>query len=145
MAKILVSACLLGVNCRYKGDGKPCRAVLDMAGKHTLIPVCPEQMGGLPTPRPPAEQKGGRVVTKDGADLTDAFVRGARDALIPALLNGADYAVLKARSPSCGKGKVYDGSFSGTLVDGDGVFAALLKKEGIPVYTEEELHEIPED
>lgn len=138
MAKILVSGCLLGISCRYKGDAKPCQRVMELAEKHTLIPVCPEQMGGLPTPRPAAEQKGGRVITMDGQDVTDRYTLGAQEALKPALLNGVSAAILKARSPSCGSGSVYDGSFSGTLVPGDGVFAQLLKKNGIAVYTEED-------
>ena len=143
MAKIIVSGCLLGIQCRYKGDGKMNEKILALAQKHTLICVCPEQMGGLATPRPPAEQKDGRVLTQDGSDVTEQYQKGAEAVLRMAQLNHADFAILKARSPSCGSGIVYDGTFTGTRVSGDGVCAALLKKNGIPVYTEEELDKLP--
>lgn len=143
MAKIIVSGCLLGIDCRYKGDSKVCEKILSLAEKHTLICVCPEQMGGLATPRPPAEQKDGKVFTQDGADVTNQYRKGAEAVLKMALLNHADFAILKARSPSCGSGIVYDGTFTGTRVPGDGVCAALLKENGIPVYTEEELEKLP--
>ncbi len=139
--KIVMSACLLGVRCRY--DGGHSRD--DIAIKHhetnELIPVCPEELGGLPTPRPPVEIVGGdgsdvldgtaKVLTADGTDVTEAFLQGARHALKTAQLHGVTHVVLKARSPSCGCGDIYDGSFSGTLVSGDGVTAALLKRHGI--------------
>lgn len=143
MAKIIVSGCLLGIDCRYKGDSKTNEKILSLARKHTLICVCPEQMGGLVTPRPPAEQKDGKVITEDGTDVTAQYTKGADAVLRMALLNHADFAILKARSPSCGSGIVYDGTFTGTRVPGDGVCAALLKKNGIPVYTEEELDQLP--
>lgn len=143
MAKIIVSGCLLGIDCRYKGDSKTNEKILSLARKHTLICVCPEQMGGLATPRPPAEQKDGKVITEDGTDVTAQYTKGAEAVLRMALLNHADFAILKARSPSCGSGIVYDGTFTGTRVPGDGVCAALLKKNGIPVYTEEELGQLP--
>jgi uncharacterized protein YbbK (DUF523 family) len=136
---IIVSACLAGVNCRYDGGTKPCAAVIRLVAEEQAIPVCPEQLGGLPTPRLPAEQVGEKVIRKDGLDVTAEFMRGAREALKIARLVGAKTAILKARSPSCGSGKIYDGSFTGRLVDGDGVFAGLCKKEGIEVRTEEEL------
>jgi uncharacterized protein YbbK (DUF523 family) len=103
------------------------------------VPLCPEQLGGLLTPRLPAEIRGDRVIRNDGVDTTEAFSRGAQEALKLAKLVGAKAAILKARSPSCGSGKIYDGSFTGKLVDGDGVFAALCKKNGIEVRTEEEM------
>lgn len=135
----IVSACLAGANCRYNGQAKPHPKVLEMVRRGEAIPVCPEQMGGLPTPRPPAEQRGNRVFTNKGDDVTDAFVHGAEEALRVAQLAGCDEAVLKSRSPSCGPGKVYDGTFSGKLVDGDGVFAKVLKDNGVKVKSEEEL------
>ena len=137
--RILVSACLLGCACRYDGKSKPHPAVAALCEKHTLIPVCPEIYGGLPTPRPASEIVGDRVLNGTGADVTAAYLHGAKEALRLAKQFGCTVAVLKAKSPSCGKGKVYDGSFTRTLTDGDGVTAALLMKNGIKVYTEEEL------
>ena len=137
--KILISACLLGVRCRYDGASKACPGVEELARKHTLIPVCPEQLGGLPTPRPPAERQGELVVTHSGADVTEQYRRGAEETLRLCRLFGCEAAVLKERSPSCGSGQVYDGTFSGTLTAGDGVTAALLKEHGIPVYGEGDL------
>jgi uncharacterized protein YbbK (DUF523 family) len=136
---IIVSACLAGVHCRYDGESKPCAAVIRLVAEGKAVPVCPEQMGGLTTPRLPAEQIGDKVFQKDGADVTSEFNRGAQEALKIARLVGANTAILKARSPSCGSGKIYDGSFTGRLVDGDGVFADLCKKNGIIVKTEEDI------
>ena len=135
----IVSACLANVACRYNGEAKPCAAVLGLVAAGRALPVCPEQLGGLPTPRPPAEIRAGRVVRADGTDLTAAFQRGAQEALKIAQLAGATAAILKARSPSCGVGQVYDGSFSGARVSGDGVFAALCRHQGLAVWTEEDL------
>lgn len=134
---ILVSACLLGVRCRYDGDRKTSERVLALGESYALVPVCPEQMGGLPTPRPPSERCGKRVMTKDGADVTDAFCRGAEETLALARTLGCKTAILKSNSPSCGSRAIYDGTFSGRLVPGDGVTAELLKKNGIDVYAEE--------
>lgn len=135
--RLLVSACLLGLRCRYDGGGKPCPAVLDLIKQHTLIPVCPEQLGGLPTPRPPAEIQESQVVNRLGQNVTEAYQKGAQEALALYRLLGCDAAILKARSPSCGCGQVYDGSFSGTLAPGYGVTASLLRAQGVPVFTEE--------
>ncbi|MBQ4382281.1 MAG: DUF523 domain-containing protein [Oscillospiraceae bacterium] len=142
MAKILVSACLLGCPCRY--DGKSCRneAVCALAEAHALVPVCPEQLGGLPTPRSPSEIAEGRVMMKTGQDVTDEYTLGARSALHLARLTGCTAAVLKSKSPSCGRGRVYDGTFSGTLRPGDGVTAGLLAREGLEVFTENDLEEL---
>ena len=137
--RILISACLLGVKCRYDGGGKPCPAALALAGTHELIPVCPEQLGGLPTPRVPSEIRDGQVIRRDGVSVDEAYRRGAAEAARLAKLFSCELAVLKARSPSCGCGRVYDGSFTGTLIPGDGVTAALLKQQGLQVITEEEL------
>ncbi len=136
---IIVSACLADVRCRYDGTAKPCDEVIRLVAEGKAVPVCPEQLGGLPTPRVPAEIRGDRVITRDGVDVTEAFRRGAQETLKLAKLVDAKAALLKARSPSCGSGKIYDGSFSGKLVDGDGVFADLCKINGIDVKTEEEL------
>lgn len=139
MSMIIVSACLADVHCRYDGGAKPCSAVIRLVAEGKAVPVCPEQMGGLTTPRLPAEQIGDKVFRKDGADVTSEFNRGAQEALKIARLVGATTAVLKARSPSCGSGKIYDGSFSGRLIDGDGVFTKLCKKIGVIVKTEEDI------
>jgi len=136
---ILVSACLLGQACRYDGKSKPNEAVLALMEKFELIPVCPETLGGLSIPRLPSEIRGGAVVSENGADVTEFFVTGAMEALKIAKKYGCETAVLKARSPSCGSGEIYDGSFSGELTEGDGIAASLLKKNGITVYTEDEI------
>lgn len=142
--RLLVSACLLGCPCRYDGASKPCPAVLALAERHELVPVCPEQLGGLPTPRPPAERRGDRVVTRSG-DVTEQYRRGAEAALALARLYGCQAAVLKERSPSCGRGTIHDGGFSGGLTAGDGVTAELLESAGIPVYGESRAEELTAD
>lgn len=139
---ILVSACLLGVRCRYDGGSKPQEPLLRLMEKYTLIPVCPEQLGGLSTPRLPSERIADRVVMNDGTDVTEAYRRGAEEALRLARLFGCRLAVLKERSPSCGSGTIYDGSFSGRLTGGDGVTAALLRENGIAVYGESALESL---
>ena len=139
--RILISACLLGVCCRYDGASKPHPLTAALAERHTLVPVCPEQLGGLPTPRPPAERRDGRVVTQSG-DVTEQYRRGAEETLKLCKLFGCEAAVLKERSPSCGHGQVYDGTSSGTLTAGDGVTAELLSAHGIPVYGESQIEEL---
>jgi uncharacterized protein YbbK (DUF523 family) len=136
---IIVSACLAGVACRYDGAAKPSEKVIRLVAEGKALPVCPEQLGGLPTPRAPAEIIGNRVIRKDGVDVTEAFLRGAREALKLASLVRAKSVILKARSPSCGFGKIYDGSFTDTLTDGNGVFAELCRKNEIEVKTEEDI------
>ena len=138
--KFLVSACLLGEPCRYDGRSKPCEAVIKLQEQHVLIPVCPEVMGGLPTPRIPSEcQRDGRVVNQAGEDVTEAYRTGAEAVLNIARRSECDGAILKERSPACGKGRIYDGSFSKTLTEGNGVCADLLLKNGIRVIGESEL------
>ena len=139
MEHLLISACLLGVCCRYDGESKPIMPIVALMERYHLVPICPEQLGGLPTPREPAELRGRAVVTNSGADVTAAFCRGAEQALHLARLFGCTAAVLKERSPSCGSGEIYDGSFSGRLTPGDGVTAALLRQNGIAVYGESEI------
>ena len=134
---ILVSACLLGVPCRYDGQSVPCAPLVEAAKRGVrLVPFCPEVCGGLPTPRTPAERRGDRVVTRDGRDVTAEYRRGAEEALRLCRLFHCGAAILKDKSPSCGSGSVYYGTFSGTLIEGDGVTAALLKENGIPVVGE---------
>lgn len=139
---ILVSACLLGVPCRYDGQSKAHPLARALCEKHHVVPVCGEIFGGLPTPRTPAEIQGDRVVTRDGRDVTEAYRRGAEAAAQLARLTGAQAAVLKERSPSCGSGEIYDGTFTGTVVEGWGVTAELLRREGIPVLGESRMGEL---
>jgi uncharacterized protein YbbK (DUF523 family) len=141
--KVIISACLLGVRCRYDGGHSRNETAMNQKETYQLIPVCPEESGGLSTPRPPAEIVGGdgdavldgkaKVMTADGTDVTEAYLRGAHHALEMAQSHGATHVILKARSPSCGCDTIYDGTFSGTLTSGDGVTTALLKRHGITV------------
>lgn len=136
---IIVSACLAGVPCRFDGQTKGYEKIKELVKKEKTILVCPEQLGGLTTPRLPSEIKGDKVFSKAGTDVTAQFTRGAEITLALAKEYGSSRAILKSRSPSCGKGKVYDGTFSGQLVDGNGFTADLLLKNGIEVLTEEEI------
>lgn len=136
---VLVSACLLGTACNHEGGHSRRPAVARLADEHRVVPICPEVCGGLPTPRPAAERVGERVVTVEGEDVTAAYERGARAAVERAMAVGARRAVLKARSPSCGSAQIYDGSFTRTLRDGQGVTAAALRAAGIEVLSEEDL------
>lgn len=140
----LVSACLLGVKCRYHGEEREYGKAAKLKGDKGLIPVCPEQLGGLPTPREPSEirkSKDGtiKVFSKSGKDLTEKFQKGAEKTLRIAKLFNAKEAVFKQESASCGCGKIHDGTFSGNIVAGDGITTALLKENGIKIISEEEL------
>lgn len=145
---LLVSACLVGIPCQYNGGNCPDDQIQVLATQGDILPLCPEVLGGLSTPRPPAEIQGGdggdvlegqaRVVNTEGKDVTAEYLVGAQKTLGIAQRWGIKVAILKARSPSCGVGQIYDGSFSSRLVEGDGVTAALLKREGIIVKSEEE-------
>ena len=139
--KVLVSACLLGENCKYSGGNNLDPRVAEWLERegHEAVPVCPEQLGGLPTPRTPAEIVDGAVTTRDGEDVDQAFRRGAETALGIARREGAELAVLQPRSPSCGVKQVYDGTFSGRRVSGQGVFARLLAESGFPLLEPEDL------
>ena len=137
---ILVSACLLGVRCNHLGRASPSVAVARLAADHDLVPICPEVAGGLPVPRPAAELgPDGTVRTGDGDDVTTAYRGGAASAVAAARAAGARRAVLKARSPSCGCGQVYDGTFTRTLVGGDGVAARALRDAGLAVCSDEDV------
>ncbi len=136
----LVSACLAGAPCRYDGDSKEEQQIIDLVNRGEAIPVCPEQLGGLPTPRASCEIQGVKVMSKEGVDCTAEFELGAERTLAIAKALGITKAILKAKSPSCGCGKVYDGTFTGTLIDGYGRAAELLMKHGIEVLTENELN-----
>ncbi len=141
---ILVSACLLGENCKYSGGNNLAEGLYEAltAKGIGIVPVCPECAGGLPTPRVPAERLGDRVVNKVGEDVTAAFTTGAQLALEAAKTHGCKFAILKKNSPSCGCGTIYDGSFTGTLTEGDGVTARLLLREGVTVYNEDTWQEL---
>lgn len=146
MEMILVSACLLGVNCKYDGKNNYNKEIVDFLKGKAIVPVCPEQLGGLTTPRVAAEIQNGdgldvvenavKVLTKEGVDVSEAFIKGAEETLYIAKSMGINQAILKAKSPSCGSGKIYDGTFSGVLRSGDGVTTYILKKNGITVFTE---------
>lgn len=140
--KILVSACLLGTPCRYDGKSIPNEDVSALLKEHELIPICPEQLGGLLTPRTPAERCGDKVCARDGRDVTKEYINGAKEALRTAQKEGCNIAILKERSPSCGNGTIYDGTFSEKLTEGDGVTAELLKQAGIRVIGESEVKKI---
>lgn len=136
MENILVSACLLGVSCRYDGKSKPNENVIALKDRYNIIPVCPEIMGGLPTPRTASEIQGCQVVMGNGTNVTKEYRKGAEEVLRLCRLFGCKRAVLKEKSPSCGCGKVYDGTFSGKLIDGNGITAKLLMENGIEVFGE---------
>lgn len=131
--KIAVSACLLGENCKYNGGNNYNEKVVGFVKGHDIIPICPEIMGGLPTPREPSEIINGVVKHKDGASVDTEFRKGAELALNKVITNGAEIVILQSRSPSCGVKYIYDGTFSGSLIPGQGVFAKLLKENNIRV------------
>lgn len=135
----LCSACLLGISCRFDGKSTPDNKIIELSKKEILIPVCPEQLGGLPTPREPAEKKGEKFFDRLGRDVTKNFTRGAEEVLKIVKLFGIKEAILKQRSASCGYGKIYDGTFSGKVIKGDGITAALLKRRGIRVMSAEDV------
>ncbi|SFM02822.1 Uncharacterized conserved protein YbbK, DUF523 family [Pelosinus propionicus DSM 13327] len=134
---IIVSACLAGVECRYNGSACSVPQIVDMVIQGKAIPICPEILAGLPTPRPPVEQIKGKIISLNGDDQTDPYTAGAQMGLEIAVVSKCKKAVLKSKSPTCGSGRIYDGTFSGTIVSGDGIFAKMLKEKGIEVCTEE--------
>ena len=140
----IVSACLLGQNCKYNGGNNRNEDMVEFCKNHRYVTVCPKSAGRLPSPRPPAEKVGSRILDKNGNDLTEAFIRGAdislKSCMEMARLSGEEIegAILKANSPSCGVGHIYDGTFSGTLTEGNGVFAGMLRRLGIEIITEKE-------
>ena len=139
---IIVSACLAGVECRYNGKSFPIPVVMDMVKKGQAIPLCPELLGNLPIPRLSAEQRDGKIFSSDGQDVTVDYVTGARIALRIAQLIDCKKAILKSKSPTCGCGMIYDGTFSGKMIKGEGTFSKMLKQENIEVCTEDELEEV---
>ncbi len=137
--KVLVSSCLLGKNCKYNGGNNYNDGVIDFASKHDIIEICPEQLGGLSTPRLPSEIMNGRVFNKAGVDVTQNFLEGAKKTLDIAIKNDCKLAILKKNSPSCGFGKIYDGTFSSKLISGNGITADLLFKNGVVIINEDSL------
>lgn len=140
--RFVVSACLAGEFCRYDGGTNACAAVEELVRRGEAVTACPEGLARLPVPRPPCELREGRVMSRDGRDLTEDFVRGARLAMDIARQHGCTAAILKLRSPSCGIGQIYDGTFSRTLCPGDGLWAHMLREAGLALYSEKFL---PED
>ena len=138
---LIVSACLAGIECRYNGEAYTVLQLEEMVRAGKALPLCPEIIGGLATPRAKAERQGDAVVNELGEDVGAQFTQGAKRAVEIALLVGCRKAILKAKSPSCGCGRIYDGTFSGRLIDGDGIFCSLLKAKGIEVWTEEDFAE----
>ena len=133
--KILVSMCLLGINCKYNGGNNLSEEVLEYIKDKEVYPICPEIMGGLKTPRNPSEIQGNKVINNIGEDVTQQYLKGAEETLKIAKLFNIKKAILKAKSPSCGNGKIYDGTFTSTLIEGDGITTKLLKENGIEVIT----------
>ena len=140
--KILISRCLLGEPCRYDGKSKPVSHIEKLSEKYELIPVCPEVEGGLPTPRLPCEVKNGLVIRRDGKDLTSPYEKGAKISLDLCRKHDIKIALLKEKSPSCGKSFIYDGTFTGTLKEGQGVTAKLLSQNNIKIYSEEDFDQL---
>ena len=139
MMKIMVSACLLGENCKYNGGNNKNEKVLEFIKGHEVIPVCPEVMGGLPTPRVPSEIREGIVVNKEGVLVDKEFRKGAEEAYEIAVKEKVDLVLLKAKSPSCGPKQIYDGTFSKKLIDGQGIFASMIHQAGFQYMDEEDL------
>jgi len=142
MKNILISACLAGCKTRYNGEGFLLPEIEELKKKYNLIPVCPEQLGGLSTPRDPSEIRSGKVISDKGADVTPQFKKGAEEVLRLAVLFDCDTAILKERSPSCGYGRIYDGTFTGSLTDGNGITGGLLSAHGIKVIGESRIGEL---
>lgn len=142
MEKVLISACLIGDNTKYDGKNNYTSEVEKLFPLCDLVVVCPEVMGGLPTPRQPCEITGGKVYNRKGKDVTRCFESGAGLVLHIARENGVRFAVLKENSPSCGHRKIYDGTFSSRLIDGKGITASLLEKNGIRIFSEHEIDDL---
>jgi len=138
----LISACLIGENVTYDGTNNYHKIAKELFDKGLAIPVCPEVMGGLPTPRVPSEIVGEQILSKEGIDVTTFFEKGAKKTLQIAKENNVSIAILQARSPSCGSHHIYDGTFSGSLIEGEGITTALLREHGIQVITIDEFVEL---
>ena len=139
--KIAVSSCLLGINCKYNGKSNYNEDIIKLKGKYELVPICPEVLGGLSTPRIPSEIIENKVINQEGIDVTKNYNDGALKALTILKENNIKVAILKAKSPSCGKGQIYDGTFSHTLIDGNGVTTKLFLENDILVLNENDFNE----
>lgn len=139
---ILVSSCLLGKNCKYNGGNNNCEDIKKLSSKYNLIEICPEVMGGLPTPRYPSEIINDKVINKIGEDVTEKFILGAKLSLDLTKQYNVKYAILKENSPSCGYGCIYDGTFSGNKIKGNGITADLLYKNGVVILNEKNFYEL---
>lgn len=129
----IVSACLAGINCRYDGQNKKNEQIIKLISQGKAVPICPEQLGGLSTPRSPAEIQDNKVINKDGQDVTNNYLKGAEEAVKLAKEINCQEAIFKNNSPMCGSTKIYDGSFTGRLIDGEGILVQMLRKEGIKI------------
>lgn len=145
--KVVVSGCLLGYNCKYNGLNNYADELCNFLDKNNfeVFPVCPEVMGGLPTPRIPSEIIDGKVFMENGKDVTNNYIKGANEALEIALVNGCNVAILKSKSPSCGYGEIYDGSFSHKLKKGNGIACQLFLENNIRVYTEKDFKNLKDN
>ena len=138
MEKIAVSACLLGHNCKYNGGNNYCEKVVNLKNYYKIITICPESFGGLPIPRMPSEIRNGKVYSKEGVDVTDYFIKGTNKTIEIIEKENIKYAILKANSPSCGVKHIYDGTFTGTKIEGMGVCAKVLKEKGLTLFDEKD-------
>ena len=139
--KIAVSSCLLGINCKYNGKSNYNEEILKLKEKYEIVPICPEVLGGLPTPRIPSEIINNKVINQEGIDVTLEYITGANKALQTLKDNNIKIAILKAKSPSCGKGEIYDGTFSHTIIEGNGITAKLFLENDILVLNEYNFHQ----
>ena len=139
--KIAVSSCLLGINCKYNGKSNYNEEILKLKEKYEIVPICPEVLGGLPTPRIPSEIINNKVINQEGTDVTLEYVTGANKALQILKENNIKISILKAKSPSCGKGEIYDGTFSHTIIEGNGITAKLFLENDILVLNEYNFHQ----
>ena len=139
MPRFVVSACLAGIPCRYDGKAKANANIVQLVQSQKALPLCPEMLAGLGVPRHCSERLGEQIRTEYGEDITERFRRGAENALTRAQMAGCTIAILKQRSPSCGAGQIYDGTFTGTIIPGDGIWTELLREAGFTIFTEEDL------
>ena len=139
--KIAVSSCLLGINCKYNGKSNYNEDIIKLKEKYEIVPICPEVLGGLPTPRIPSEIINNKVINQEGTDVTLEYITGANKALQILKDNNIKIAILKAKSPSCGKGEIYDGTFSHTIIEGNGITAKLFLENDILVLNEYNFHQ----
>ena len=142
MKNLIISACLIGQNCKYNGGNNKLRRLDELKNKYNLIPICPEELGGLPTPRNPSEICGEKVISSVDDDVTDNFIKGAKIALKTAIENDCKIALLKERSPSCASNYIYDGNFCGKVIKGMGITAKLFKENNIKIYSEEQIKDL---